>query len=94
MSERLARAKAAADKFIAACVAPGTLKGYKKEWVKWLTQMEVCRDGEAICPRQREIQEEFECSLFSIGVYVWASSVLMQCICVFDVARGVYSLAD
>jgi hypothetical protein len=30
-------AKAAADKFIAACVAPGTLKGYKKEWVKWLT---------------------------------------------------------
>jgi hypothetical protein len=57
-------------------------------------QMEVCRDGEAICPRQREIQEEFECSLFSIGVYVWASSVLMQCICVFDVARGVYSLAD
>ncbi len=36
MSERLARAKAAADKFIAACVAPGTLKGYKKEWVKWL----------------------------------------------------------
>jgi hypothetical protein len=37
MSERLARAKAAADKFIAACVAPGTLKGYKKEWVKWLT---------------------------------------------------------
>jgi hypothetical protein len=35
MSER--RATAAADKFIAACVAPGTLKGYKKEWVKWLT---------------------------------------------------------
>jgi hypothetical protein len=37
MSERRARAKAAADKFIAACVAPGTLKAYKKEWVKWLT---------------------------------------------------------
>jgi integrase len=37
MSERRARAKAAADKFIAACVALGTLKGYKKEWVKWLT---------------------------------------------------------
>jgi integrase len=29
-------AKEAADKYIAACVAPGTLKGYKKEWVKWL----------------------------------------------------------
>jgi hypothetical protein len=37
MSERRARAKAAADKFIAACVVPGTLKAYKKEWVKWLT---------------------------------------------------------
>jgi hypothetical protein len=36
MSERLATAKAAADKYIATCVAPGTLKGYKKEWVKWL----------------------------------------------------------
>jgi integrase len=30
-------AKVAADKYIAACVAPGTLRGYKKEWVKWLT---------------------------------------------------------
>jgi hypothetical protein len=30
-------AKEAADKYIAACVAPGTLRGYKKEWVKWLT---------------------------------------------------------
>jgi hypothetical protein len=29
-------AKEAADKYIAACVAPGTLKGYKKEWIKWL----------------------------------------------------------
>jgi hypothetical protein len=37
MSERRARAKAAADKFIAACKSPGTLKAYKKEWVKWLT---------------------------------------------------------
>jgi hypothetical protein len=37
MSERRATAKAAADKFIVACVAPGTLKGYKKKWVKWLT---------------------------------------------------------
>jgi hypothetical protein len=37
MSERRDTAKAAADKFIAACVAPGTLKGYKKDWVKWLT---------------------------------------------------------
>jgi hypothetical protein len=27
----------AAYKYIAACVAPGTLRGYKKEWVKWLT---------------------------------------------------------
>jgi integrase len=37
MSERRATAKAAADKFIVACVAPGMLKSYKKEWVKWLT---------------------------------------------------------
>jgi hypothetical protein len=37
MSERRATAKAAADKYIAAYVAPATLKGYKKEWVKWLT---------------------------------------------------------
>jgi hypothetical protein len=37
MSERRAAAKVAADKYIAACVAPGTLKGYKKEWVKQLT---------------------------------------------------------
>jgi hypothetical protein len=37
MSERRATAKVAADKYIASCVALGTLKGYKKEWVKWLT---------------------------------------------------------
>jgi hypothetical protein len=37
MSERRrAVAKEAADKYIATCVAPGTLGGYKKEWVKWL----------------------------------------------------------
>jgi hypothetical protein len=30
-------AREATDKYIAACVAPGTLRGYKKEWVKWLT---------------------------------------------------------
>jgi hypothetical protein len=37
MSERrCAVAKEAADKYIAACVAPGTLKGYKREWIKWL----------------------------------------------------------
>jgi hypothetical protein len=37
MSEwRRAVAKEAADKYIAACVAPGTLKGYKREWIKWL----------------------------------------------------------
>jgi hypothetical protein len=29
-------AKEATDKYIAACVAPGTLKGYKREWIKWL----------------------------------------------------------
>jgi hypothetical protein len=33
MSESRSTAKAAADKYI---VAPGTLEGYKKEWVKWL----------------------------------------------------------
>jgi hypothetical protein len=48
--------------------------------------MEVCRDRHTICPRQREIQEEFECSILSIGVYVWASSVIYT-LC-FDVARG------
>jgi hypothetical protein len=38
MSEkRRAVAKESADKYIAACVVPGTLRGYKKEWVKWLT---------------------------------------------------------
>jgi hypothetical protein len=31
MSERRATAKGAADRYIAACIAPGTLKGYKKE---------------------------------------------------------------
>jgi hypothetical protein len=36
MSERRAVAKVAADRYIAACMAPGTLRGYK-EWVKWLT---------------------------------------------------------
>jgi hypothetical protein len=37
MSERrCAVAKEAADKYIAACVEPGTLQGYKKEWVNWL----------------------------------------------------------
>jgi hypothetical protein len=37
MSERRSVARDAADKYIAACVAPGTLRGYKKELVKWLT---------------------------------------------------------
>jgi hypothetical protein len=37
MLERRATAKVAADKCIWACVAPGTLKGYKKEWFKWST---------------------------------------------------------
>jgi hypothetical protein len=38
MSERRrAVAKEAADKYIAACLAPGSLRGNKKEWVKWLT---------------------------------------------------------
>jgi integrase len=37
MSERRRVSIEAADKYIAACVAPGTLRGYKKEWVKWLT---------------------------------------------------------
>jgi integrase len=37
MSERRAVAKVAADRYITASVAPGTLQGYKKEWVKWLT---------------------------------------------------------
>jgi hypothetical protein len=38
MSERRAVAKVAADRYIAACMSPGTLQGYdKKEWVKWLT---------------------------------------------------------
>jgi hypothetical protein len=37
MSEKRRVAREAADKYIAACVAPGTLRGYKKEWVKWLT---------------------------------------------------------
>jgi hypothetical protein len=37
LSERRCVARETADKYIAACVAPGTLRGYKKEWVKWLT---------------------------------------------------------
>jgi hypothetical protein len=37
MSGRRRVAREATDKYIAACVAPGTLRGYKKEWVKWLT---------------------------------------------------------
>jgi hypothetical protein len=36
MTERRAVAKVAADRYIAACVAPGTLRRYKKEWLKWL----------------------------------------------------------
>jgi hypothetical protein len=37
MSERRCVAREAVDKYIAACIAPGTLQGYKREWVKWLT---------------------------------------------------------
>jgi hypothetical protein len=37
MSGRRRVAREAADKYIAVCVAPGTLRGYKKERVKWLT---------------------------------------------------------
>jgi hypothetical protein len=37
MSERRREAREATDKYIAACIAPGTLRCYKREWVKWLT---------------------------------------------------------
>jgi hypothetical protein len=41
-------AKEAADKFITACVAPGTLKGYKREWIKWLAF--ASRQGYRLAP--------------------------------------------
>jgi hypothetical protein len=57
MSERCATAKAAADNYMAVCVAPGTLKGYKKEWVKWLT---FAREhGYQLAPPRPSDQEDY-----------------------------------
>jgi hypothetical protein len=57
MSKRRATAKVAADKYIVACVAPGTLRGYKKEWVKWLTF--VRKHGYLLAPSRPADLEDY-----------------------------------